>query len=442
MLRPVTAALVLLLAADVYANPASIVPGGKDPDDPASDHAQEAVDVYGGVDYSYELDSASIMRERLGPGADPNAPLPTIRDLKFKQFRHTITPNLHVGIFRDTWLSVALPIIVTQVRELSLDGYSDRTGSTTVQDGLLPMNGFDARDPGTPTPGDLLFRGPSRHGLDQVHLGLGVAPMNQSKDPTKPTWKIGAEIRLAVGKTMKFDPMAPDANHGVSEGVQELKFWMSFARKLGWAEPWVDLYWLVPVAAKADSLFQDPGFGATNTQKSQQAGIGFGLELYALDNPHDNTRISLDFGTRADMHFEGREYTEMWEVFSYAGDSRGMGPLILDSDPTRAGVQPLSHPGISNVENYLKTAAELGIRAQLGPHVRFSVLADLTWITDHVLTFADAGVDSPNDDNDLVNPGTDEVNPLHVPGVDLVGHRYRSENNFNLALGVQGTVLF
>jgi len=46
------------------------------------------------------------------------------------------------------------------------------------------------------------------------------------------------------------------------------------------------------------------------------------------------------------------------------------------------------------------------------------------------------------DDNDLVNPGTAEVNPLHNQKIDLVGHRYRSVGNFGVVIGVQGQVLF
>ena len=59
--------------------------------------------------------------------------------------------------------------------------------------------------------------------------------------------------------------------------------------------------------------------------------------------------------------------------------------------------------------------------------MRFSAGADIVWKTDHVITFADAGVDLPTcgagvtthcetDANDVVNPGTAEVNPLHVTG--------------------------
>ena len=79
-------------------------------------------------------------------------------------------------------------------------------------DGLLPAAGFDALDPGTAPAGDTMFRGVDRHGLDQIHLGLGVAPLNQNRDDTKPTWKLGAEFRFAIGQVMKFDPTTPGAN--------------------------------------------------------------------------------------------------------------------------------------------------------------------------------------------------------------------------------------
>jgi hypothetical protein len=434
--------VVLGLCGDALANPASIVPGGRDPELTDSGDPEKRLHVVTDIEYEYELDSSTLVRERIGnPSRDPLLGVPTVRDLEFKQFRHTLTPTVHIGVFQDTFVSVALPIVINQARELNVIDAANRAGSSTVADGLLPEMGFDARDPSTRTPGDLLFRGPNRHGLDQVHLGLGAALMNQLEDDTKPTWKLGAEVRLAVGTIMKFDPMRPEANKGVSRGVQELELWTSFDRKLGWAEPWIKLWWRVPLTAKSDSLFDDPGFGATNTQSSQLAGVESGLELYALDNKADQTRISLDIGNKVIAHFEGREYTEMWEVFAFAGDSRGTGPLVLDADPVRAGDQPLSHPGISNIENYLELTGRFALRAQIGPHVRFAVSTDLIWRTDHAISFADAGVDR-DDDGDLVNPGTDEVNPLHAPTIDLVGHRYRSVDGFDLVLGVNGQVLF
>ncbi|MBA2541113.1 MAG: hypothetical protein H0V17_15845 [Deltaproteobacteria bacterium] len=436
--------LCLTLASAARANPASDVPSAADPGNAADAHVT--------LDYGYEVLKSTIERESVSSSA-PTGPIDRINDLTFQQFRHVLTPKLAIGIYHDTWVSVALPITIQQARELELGNNVTRDGSSTVTDGLLPIDGFDATDPGTPTPGDLLFRGQDRKGVDQVHLGVGVAPMSQKRDPTKPTWKLGADVRLAVGKIMKFDSMDPGSESGVGRGVHELRLWTSFARRFARTEGWFEMFYQVPLRERAGSLYGNPGFGATNTGAGQQGGVSFGVEAYVLDDKVNRNRISLDVGASVVGHFEGRDYTEMWEVFALAGDSRGSGSLILDADPTVADVQPLSHPGITNFENYLQTSAKFALRAALGDHAKFAVTVDINWLTDHAITFADAGVDFPlcggssgdrceNEDNDLVNPSTAEVNPLHVPRVDLVGHRYLSSNNLGVVIGVQGQVLW
>ena len=429
-----------------HANPASLVPSAADPGDP--------IDLHLRLDYEYQLDRSLITRERVGlPTADPLGGIPRRKDLSFHQYRHVLTPRAELGIYRDTWVSLALPVTITQARELTLASGVDRAHSSTLLDGLLPADGFDAQDPGTPPAGNLVFRGVNRSGLDQIHLGLAVAPMSQKRDDTKPTWKMGAELRLAVGKLMKFDPQKPDEGTGVSRGVHEIRVWSSIDKQFRWTEGWFEMFWQAPFGEKSGSLFSDPGFGATNVKLAQQAGVSFGLEAYAINDRENGNRISLDVGSRLVGHFEGREYSELWEVFAYAGDSRGGGPLVLDRDPLDSGVQPMSHPGISNIENYLETAGHFAVRAAIGPRVRFAAIVDVAWKTDHVITFADAGIDKPTcsanrttncetENNDVVNPGTNEVNPLHAPRVDLVGHRYFSQDNFGLVVGVQGQVLF
>ncbi len=438
--------MLVLFASDAWANPASLVPS--------------AGEAHTTIDYDYTIDSAQVTREDVGRVVDPTSGIPVGADLSFKQYRHTITPRIDLGVLRDTFLTFAIPIVITQARELSLADGVTRDTSSTVRDGILTADGFDARDPGTPLPptDNLMFRGVNRHGLSHIDVGLAVAPMNQQRDPTKPTWKMGVELQLAVGKIMKFDAMRTSEETGVSTGVHELKLWSSFDRRFDRTEGYFELHYLVPLTARESSLFDDieqtPGeFGATNTMPGQRAGASFGLEIYAIDDKANQNTVSFDLGARVEAHFEGREYSEMWEVFALAGDARLGGPLILDRDPTEADLQAFSHPGISNIENYLETAARLGVRAQLGKHVRIGALVDLAWKTDHAISFADAGVDLPTctggnapecetEDNDLVNPGTREVNPLHSAPIDLVGHRYHSEDNFAFQIGVQAQALF
>lgn len=435
-------AAVALAPALAAANPASNVPSAGDPGDP--------IDLHVAVDYVYELARSTIARETVG---DPLAPTARIPDLKFKQFRHLITPRLELGIFHDTWLSVALPITIAQAREHALGSGVGRDSSSTIVDGLLPAGGFDAEDPGTPLAGDGVFRGRGRHGLSQVYVGGALALMNQARDPSKPTWKLGAELRLAVGKIMQFDEQRVAEETGVNPGVHELRLHTSFARRFTRSEGWFQLFWQVPLRASNGSLFTNPGFGVTNEGIGQQAGVSFGGELFVVNDKATGNRISLDVGAGFIGHFEGRDYTEMWEIFALAGDSRAANrPLVLDADPVTPDVQALSYPGISNVENHLESQLKLAVRAKLGSVVQFAAAVDLSWKTDHVISFADAGIDLPtcgsgvaqceDADNELVNPGTQEVNPLHAPRIDQVGHRYHSIDNFAIAIGVQGIALF
>jgi hypothetical protein len=403
--------------------------------------------------YEAAIDRAVITREVVGdPDADPLAPLPRRRELAFRQTRHQVTPKLEFAVYRDTWLSFAVPIVVAQSRELSLVTGAERAGTTTFGDGLLTGTGFDARAPGSPPSGSLVFRGVQRAGVGELRGGLGFAAMNQARDPSKPTWKLGAELRFAIGRVMRFDAADPGRATGVSTGVHEVRLWTSFDRRFRYFEGWFDAYWQRPIYTRGTALATDPGFGAASTAPGQVAGASFGIEAYVIDDRAAGTRISLDLGARLAAHFEGRSYTEMWEVFAYAGDARTGGPLVLDADPTTPGPQPRSHPGISNHEGYLETAGRVALRARLGRHLALSAVGELVWRTERVISFADAGVDLPTcptsaprcepDANDVVNPGTAEINPLHVRKIDLVGHRYRAEDSRGVVLGVEARLTF
>ena len=82
----------------------------------------------------------------------------------------------------------------------------------------------------------------------------------------------------------------------------------------------------------------------------------------------------------------------MWEPFASLAKPRGTGPLILDNDPTRDGIQALSHSGITNVENYLdgnEAASRCADRSAITSASPST--GDVIWKTDHAITFADAG---------------------------------------------------
>lgn len=449
------------VAVALAALPASVA-AGPDSEVASAFDAGDKLDVHVSLDYRYAVRRSAIKRELTGlAGADPDGPIPLVKDLVFAGARHELVPRLELGVFTDAALTASLPIVLRDVRTLAFDQRADdcvfpedpgaatcidRANSTTISDGILPENGFDATDPaggGTGRMNETIFRGVKRSGLDQLHLGGVWAPMNQARDATKPTWKVGAELRLAVGKLMKFDRMNAPASDGVSRGVHEVRLFTSMARRLSWAEPFFEVWWLVPVGVKEDSPLTAPDepYGAEQTRPQQSAGGRFGFEAIAWESRSHDERLGVHLSGELEANFEGRAYSDMWEVFAYAGDARAGGPLRLDQDPVTDGAQAISHPGASNVENYMTMAAQVGFDAHLGRRVRLDLAGQIGWEQSHLISFADAGVDG-DDDNDVVDPGTEEVNPLHAPLVDTIGHRYRVDEALNYLIRVGLRLLF
>jgi hypothetical protein len=446
---PAVVLALAVLATHAHGNPAGDVT--------STSPAGTGATVRFEADYEYDADSAAIVREQVGATNDPLAPLPTRRELEFHQSSHRVTPRAELGVYRDLWISFAAPIVLAQSSELDLAGGVDRTTASTFLDGILPATGFDARNPTVPLTGSTVFHSVTRSGVPELQGGIGYAPMNQARDDTKPTWKLGADLHLAIGglsigRVMRFDAVDPGRETGVSTGVDELRLWTSVDRRLRYFEGWFEASYQLPIYIPSTSLYQDPGFGATHVAPSQTAAVRFGMEAYLVDDPAADRRITAELGSQITVHTQGRGYSEMWEAFALAGDRRTAGPLVLDADPVTPGAQALSHPGVSNLENYLETSARLAVRARFGARLSLAAFAQLTFRTEHVISFAEAGVDLPTcptgaprcetDDNDVVNPGTAEVNPLYAKRIDLVGHRYRAEDSRGYAAGLEVHLAF
>jgi hypothetical protein len=449
---PAVVLALVVLATTAHGNPAGDVTSTSPAGSPAGSSAGTGAAIRFEADYEYDADSAAIAREHAGADVDPLAPLPTRRELDFHQSRHRVTPRVELGVYRDLWVSFAAPIVLAQSSQLDLAGGVDRNTASTFLDGILPVTGFDARSPTTPLTGTTVFHSVTRSGVPELQGGIGFAPMNQARDDTRPTWKLGADLHLAIGRVMRFDAVDPGRETGVSTGVDELRLWTSVDRRLRYFEGWFEASYQLPIYIRSGSLYQDPGFGATHVAPSQTAAVRFGMEAYLIDDPAAGRHVTAELGSQIAVHLQGRGYSEMWEAFALAGDRRTAGPLVLDADPVTPGTEPLSHPGVSNLENYLETSARLAVRARFGARLSFAAFAQLAFRTSHVISFAEAGVDLPTcptgaprcetEDNTVVNPGTAEANPLYAKRIDLVGHRYVVEDSRGYVVGLEAHLAF
>lgn len=433
----------------------------------------DTFDLHTSLHYRFSSRSSAIKREFVGfPGTGPEDPVPIVRDLLFSGSKHELVPRIELGIFHDLWLYAEMPIVLHESSTLSFDQSAtpcvfpgggtptciNAQNSSTVQDGLLPATGFDSQDPNGPgfTSGSTIFRSPDRRGTTQLHLGLGFAPMNQERDDTKPTWKIGGEIRLPIGATKKFNRYEPDRDNGASTGVTHVRLWTSMARKIKWAEPHFEVWWQAPLTVKNDAPLAplDQPFGVSAEAPQQSAGTRFGVEATLWERPEDQLRVGLDLSADLTAIFEGRGYSDMWEVFAYAGTATEPdAPLVLDEEPTISGVQAISHPGASNIENFMTLDSQLQVTASIGERVRFAAGMGLVYEQSHLISFADAGQDLPtcsgsnmsgceSNSNDVVDPGSPEVNPLHAPIIDLAGHRYRVADGQTINVNISARILF
>lgn len=445
-------------------------------------------DLFLGIRYAFEARRAAIKREMSGAVLEdtPADAIPVVRDLLFSENRHTITPHVEIGIFHDLQLNVALPIIVNLTRSYELDQSADpcvfpgsnepatcidRTNSSTLIDKLLPDGasgqlGYDADDPRTnfDLNSKTVFRSGGRKGLDQVNFGIAWAPMNQKRDDTKPTWVLQAEFRISIGKLMKFNRFDPGKEDGVSRGVHEFFAQTGVSKRTRWAEPFVFFWWLAPIGVRGDkprdtdgSLFwKINGLGQASSHPQQRAGTNFGFEAIIYDKPESNERINLELGGRLEATFNGHGYSEMWEPFAYAGDvnDNPTGPLVIDLDPLSTTDSPASHPGVSYIENYMTFGARAGLNAQVGKNVKFGAAFDIARDQTHAISFTDAGNELPacgngksppnceTPDDNVVTPGTVEVDPLHVQLIDAVGRRYLVDETTVFSVTVSGTIMF
>jgi hypothetical protein len=464
-----------LLPGEAHAAEGTELASAMDEDDP--------FDLFITVDYTYEAKRAAIKREYAGlPGSTVDGAMPIVKDLLFFEDRHTITPRVQVGLFHDLELHAALPIVLNDSRHYDFDQREtncDFTGddancinegnSSTFRDGLLGIGtngnmGYDANDPTTnfSVGGKRVFNGVDRSGLDQIFLGIGWAPLNQERDDTKPTWALDAEFRLAIGAPMRFDRMNPSSESSVGRGLNEVRLSTSMSKKTAWAEPFVTFYWQAPLPSdgstpptsptnKADTQFWNVGFGQDSTAAQQLAGTTFGFNGIPWQNPKQKQFIEIEVRGKAEAHFEGRGYSEMWEIFALGGDvtTNPDAPLAVDLDPTSSNDARVPHPGVTTIENYLTFGGRLGLRGQMGDRAKFNASFELDYDQSHRISWTDAGKEIAGcgpgcaaPDDHVVTPGTREVNPLFSRTIDLPGRRYLVDESVTYALMLSGTLMF
>ncbi len=425
-------------------------------------------DIHFGVAYDFNFKRAAILREwNRGAGDTSNR---LVKDLLYRQQRHTVTPTMEIGVWHDLAIYLTLPVVLSDIRDYSFDQRPDdcvfgespqsncvnKANSTTIRDGIIPNSGFDSTnsaDPFGQFTGDsteLIFRGPVRRGLDQLHVGLKYGILSQRTRSHMPNWLIGAEGRFAVGRPMTFSRDItlndPAGNSRVGRKIHELGVWTALSRRYRFLDPYFTAYWRQSIRASGSRFSDFSNFGSQGEVAPQStAGMTFGTEIVPWERKAKSLKVSLYLSGSAILHYGGRGYSEIWELLADSpaligandptqGDQcdRGQALTFAADNPGNPGYLAAGgsscgkFEGITDLQDYGTFGFDGGLNLHLGKYARINFGMKMATDTRHFVTFTnrgDAGA-TTGGDPDRVDQGTAEVNPQRRDIVDNVGRRY------------------
>jgi hypothetical protein len=381
----------------------------------------------------------------------------------YKQSLTVLEVGGDIGIFRDFALSLRLPLILADSRELS-----DLDGSSRNPQRLQDPNGEQLFS--------LPFKSPTRSGVDQFAVGLNLAVFNQQRDETKPTWVIGAETRFAIGDRLHAcnenaatkcpdptNPAGPGREPGISRGMHTIVANTIFSRRYGYIEPYTGF------VMKVDLPQSNSDFGATSDIRGSLLNrppiVGtfiVGLEVFPWENREAFQRVALDFKVRGSYHSPGRDYSELFDALgsSQAKSLRNANPSQYKAGPD--GFTSIADPnaskvfftGITDQQAFGSFAMSGGVTWQAGEFVKFTGGLGLTYVQSHLITAADAC--NPDFKGDAGQSGPCRIgaatagggsatgipNPNHRQVIDLPGRRFSVDDTTIVDLWLSGVVMF
>jgi hypothetical protein len=382
----------------------------------------------------------------------------------YSQSVSTLNFGADIGIYKDLAISLRLPLILADSRQLD-----DLNGSSKNPQRLTDGNGDQLFS--------VPFKSPTRSGVDWFGVGLKYAIMNQQRDDTKPTWMVGVEGRFAIGPrlhacndnaTIKCpDPSNPSASRdaGISRAMNGLNVMTVFSRRYGYVEPYTGFNFL------AEFPQGNSDFGQTNDVKGALlntpplvGGFTLGTEIIPWEQREQFQRLIVDIRARAEYHSPGREYSELFDALgsSQARSLRTPNPggyTLNPADGVSSIVdttkQTVPFTGITDQDGFGSFGGHTSVTWQAGEYVKFTAGVGLTYAQQHFITAAqfcnpnftsDPGAAGPC--HGVVNGGTGPQPVTGIPNpnqravIDTPGHRFTADNTSIVDLFVQGVVMF
>lgn len=376
--------------------------------------------------WNFSLRTATISREDGTPGQYSDI-------LTSRRTTHSLDVNIRIGLYHDLELFTVLPVVLfdqTKLRSVSNPGASYSPLVTAPYDGR------------------------KRSGFGDMTLGIRYAPFQQWRDPFYPSWVVSVAWTLPTGRLMKA------TNGQVGRGVHWITFETAISRRISFLEPYFDIFGTLNVPG-GTTLFREYRDTQKRVWPGAHVGLAFGGEFVPWEVKRaDGKRkqyATVDIGFRATFVFQGREYTDLFEVFGNSACSQNDGSADCITDALggqktlsqydwtlrNAGDDPYPKymDGITDVAPYAVYSTWIGFNVQPIEYFSLGFKFMYSRETSHVLTQASVGDDLDGGGVQYTNGfGKNEYNPVYNSSVDNPGNRFKSEgaNVFGVMLMLQG----
>jgi hypothetical protein len=378
----------------------------------------------------------------------------------YENLRNTLHFGLDVGLYHDLALTLRLPVVLSDTRELtSPDG---RTPAE-VNDCRLRMDGtpdpsrcdLSAPDPASTASVPLFeipFHSPARSGIPYIELGAAWAIFNQHRSPELPTWLLSVTGRFAMGEPMHacFDEApagrdrCPNANPaggtlepGISDGTNGLRLESRASWRGRYMEPYAGLSFQIGWPGSSEKWFEPGGdlAGFMNTLPPRVGELTVGVALIPWEQRARWQRFALDFRITGSYVSEGHSYSALFDALGTSAHPSLTNPVNESGDATRPSARETWFYGLTDTSSHGRVTGQVGIEMQAARYVRFLLNAAVGHSTGYMLTFTDAcnpNVSPDAGDSRMGDCRSGIINPHHRSVLDLPGHRFRMQSELTI----------